>query len=184
MLTDREFEALLTAALPTLQLYCRKLCRNRDRAEDLCQDACLKAWTNRAKYTEGNYLGWLKVLTRNHFLNQVVIEGRMKYTDHAFANGATSAGGEEDNPYADKLTAKYLSSPPNQEDAFLENQIHAAISSLEPHTALLIQQKLKGLTYEQIGKALGIKANNAKQRYFNDIKTLRALLLKLGLLDN
>ena len=98
MPTDRAFEQLLTAALPTLQGYCRKLTRNRERAEDLCQEACLKAWINRAKYVEGNYLGWLKVLTRNTYLNQVVIEGRMKYTDHAFANGASGTGGEDDNP--------------------------------------------------------------------------------------
>jgi RNA polymerase sigma factor (sigma-70 family) len=186
MPTDREFEKLLTNALPTLQLYCKKLTRNRERAEDLCQDACLKAWTNRAKYTEGNYIGWLKVLTRNTYLNQVIVEGRMKYTDGSWATGHgvdISVSGD-DNPYTEHLHAKYLSEPANQEDAFLENQIHAAIASLPPHTALLIQQKLKGLTYEQIAKALGIKANNAKQRYFNDIKTLRALLLKLGLLDN
>lgn len=186
MLTDREFEKLLVNTLPTLQGYCRKLTRNRERAEDLCQDACLKAWANRAKYTDGNYLGWLKVLTRNMYLNQVLVEGRMKYTDGSWATGhcVDNAGSGDDNPYTEYLHAKYLSEAPNQEDFFLENQIHAAIASLPPHTALLIQQKLKGLTYDQIAKALGIKANNAKQRYFNDIKTLRALLLKLGLLDN
>lgn len=187
MLTDREFEKLLTDALPTLQGYCRKLTRNRERAEDLCQDACAKAWTNRAKYTEGNFVGWLKVLTRNTYLNQVIVEARMKYTDGSWATGHgidVNVINNDDNPKYEAMHAKYLSSRENQEDAFLEGQIHAAIASLEPHTALLIQQKLKGLTYEQIGKALGIKANNAKQRYFNDIKTLRALLLKLGLLDN
>lgn len=183
-MTDREFETLLTNALPTLQLYCKKLTRNRERAEDLCQDACLKAWANRAKYLEGNFLGWLKVLTRNMYLNQVIVEGRMKYTDQNWATGLNLDTSADDNNPQDKLVGKYLSVRENQEDAFLENQIHAAIATMEPHTALLIQQKLKGLTYDQIGKALGIKANNAKQRYFNDIKTLRALLLKLGLLDN
>jgi len=182
---DAAYSKLLTAAMPTLAVHARKLTRNRERAEDLLQDTMLKAWEKRALYKEGNYLGWLRVMMRNTFINAALIEGRMKYTDNTFATGSIDSGDDDSGSRSTSyLEGRYLSEGPNQEDFFLENQIHAAIATLEPHTALLIQQKLQGLTYEQIGKALGIKANNAKQRYFNDIKTLRALLLKLGLLDN
>ena len=184
MLTDREFEKALVAAMPTLAVHARKLTRNHDRAEDLLQDTLLKAWEKRALYQEGNWLGWLRVMMRNTWINAAIVDGRMKFTDQNWATGMNMDGSVEDNNPQEKMVAKYLCSPANQEDAFLENQIYAAIATLEPHTALLIQQKLQGLTYAQIGKSLGIKANNAKQRYFNDIKTLRALLLKLGLLDN
>lgn len=183
---DASFTKAYLAAQPALASYARKLCKHRERGEDLLQDANCKLWIKRAYYTEGNFLGWCKTVMKNHYLNQVEVESRMKYTDSAFATGASNdVGGEAgEAPNRDVFyTAKYLSQAPNQEDYWLENRIHECIVSLPPHTALLIQQKLQGLSYEQIAKVLGIKPNNAKQRYFNDIKTLRALLMARGLVD-
>jgi len=187
-MSEAEFTKGFLALQPRLLAYCKQLTKNPDTAEDLLQDANLRIWQKRDLYVEGNLWGWLKVLTRNVFFNQQEVEQRMKFTELAFLNGSKSIDAE--GLYEGGLSEKddhqhhkYFSVEPNQEDLWLENKIMEAIASLPSHTALLIQKRLQGMEYKHIAKALGIKANNAKQRHFNDTKVLRKLLLELGLVD-
>ncbi len=184
---DKKFTTIYLAVQPSLAAYAKRLTRHTERAEDLLQDANLKIWAKRSQYEEGNFLGWCKVVMRNHYYNQVEVESRMKFVDSTFANGSSAdvLGYENDeSSYEASMHFKYLAEQPNQEDYFLENQILEVIAELPPHTALLIQKKLQGMDYTQLAKVLGIKPNNAKQRYFNDIKLLRQKLQEKGLLDN
>lgn len=181
-MTDQDFTKALLASQETLGAYARKLTKHTERGEDLLQDTNVRIWEKRSLYVEGNFLGWCKTLMKRYFLNQLVVENRMLYSDNGFINDGEN---EErlDNGMHYKH-AQYLSQRENQEDYWLENRIHEVIASLEPHTAMLIQLKLQGMDYGKIAKLLGIKPNNAKQRCFNDLKVLRQKLLDAGLLDN
>lgn len=54
-----------------LRGYCLRLCKNPTAAEDLLQEAFLRAYLNIEKYKERtNAWGWLKTLTFRLFLNQ------------------------------------------------------------------------------------------------------------------
>ena len=55
--------------LPDLRAYARMLCGDVVRADDIVQNACLKAWENRASFDpeKGALRGWLFRIVRNEF---------------------------------------------------------------------------------------------------------------------
>lgn len=63
----------LEAILPEIRAYARMLCSNRDMADDIVQNACLKAWKARASFDpkRGAFRAWMFTITRNEFLQLV-----------------------------------------------------------------------------------------------------------------
>lgn len=65
---DAQFRTDMVAAIPRLRSFARGLCGNRDLADDLAQEALVKAWAARASYRPGtNFRAWLFTILRNHF---------------------------------------------------------------------------------------------------------------------
>lgn len=67
------FSDELEAVLPELRAYARMLCSNRDTADDVVQNACLKAWKARNSFDpkRGSFRAWMFTITRNEFLQLV-----------------------------------------------------------------------------------------------------------------
>lgn len=64
------FEREMVAAIPRLRRYVSTLCRDRAQAEDLLQEALLRAWSARERYAVGtNFIGWIFTIARNLFLS-------------------------------------------------------------------------------------------------------------------
>ncbi|RAK60861.1 RNA polymerase subunit sigma-70 [Phenylobacterium hankyongense] len=62
------FEAELLDAVPFLRAFGRTLCGDPEQAEDLAQDAVVKALQNRAQFQPGSNLrAWLATILRNLF---------------------------------------------------------------------------------------------------------------------
>jgi RNA polymerase sigma-70 factor (ECF subfamily) len=60
----------LLANIPALRAFAVHLCGNRDRGDDLVQDALLNAWAHLEDFQEGtNMAAWLFTILRNCFLN-------------------------------------------------------------------------------------------------------------------
>lgn len=58
----------LLEAIPRLRAFAIALCRDRDKADDLVQEALIKAWANLDKFEEGTDLrAWLFRILRNEF---------------------------------------------------------------------------------------------------------------------
>lgn len=56
----------LEAMIPQMRAFARSLCRNADLADDLVQDACLKAWAARDRFIPGAPMRpWLFKIIRN-----------------------------------------------------------------------------------------------------------------------
>ena len=65
---EEEFRQELTALIPHLRAFARSLCGNATLADDVAQDALLKAWNARLKYTPGtNLKAWTFTILRNQF---------------------------------------------------------------------------------------------------------------------
>ncbi len=66
---SRAFKAELTALLPQVRAFARFLCQgNRAAADDLAQDALMRAWAARASFQPGSQMrAWLFVIVRNVF---------------------------------------------------------------------------------------------------------------------
>src|ERR1700681_4251358 len=67
---DAEFKANLIPLISHLRAFSFTLCRRRDLAEDMAQDALIKAWRSRSSYEPGtNLKAWLFTILRNEVLS-------------------------------------------------------------------------------------------------------------------
>ena len=65
---DAKFKADLLELIPFLRAFARSLCGNPDTADDLAQEALVKAWQARATFAAGtNLKAWLFTILRNQF---------------------------------------------------------------------------------------------------------------------
>jgi RNA polymerase sigma-70 factor, ECF subfamily len=63
-------QATLVSTIPELRAFALSLCGNRDRADDLVQEALLSAWAHLDDFEEGtNMAAWLFTILRNRFIN-------------------------------------------------------------------------------------------------------------------
>jgi RNA polymerase sigma-70 factor (ECF subfamily) len=66
------FKQDLVALLPNLRAFSRSLCGNSDWADDLVQEAVVRAWANRDSFEAGtNLKAWLFTILRNHFYSEL-----------------------------------------------------------------------------------------------------------------
>ncbi|MFI4934172.1 MAG: sigma-70 family RNA polymerase sigma factor [Caulobacterales bacterium] len=65
---DNAFRDALVALIPHLRAFARTLCGDATAADDLAQDAMLKAWAARASFQMGtNMKAWTFMILRNQF---------------------------------------------------------------------------------------------------------------------
>jgi RNA polymerase sigma-70 factor, ECF subfamily len=75
---DAVFKKDLVAIIPQLRSFARGLCGNRDLADDLAQDAMVRAWAARQSYTPGsNFRAWIYMILRNQFYTTLRRNSRM-----------------------------------------------------------------------------------------------------------
>ena len=68
VLDEEQFRDDLTALIPHLRAFSRSLCGNATLADDVAQDALLKAWNARDKFKPGSNLkAWTFTILRNQF---------------------------------------------------------------------------------------------------------------------
>ncbi len=69
---EEEFRRELLSALPHLRAFARGLCGRSDFADDLVQEAAIKAWTARDRFTPGTSIrAWTFAILRNHYLSEL-----------------------------------------------------------------------------------------------------------------
>ena len=70
-LSDPEFKRELAALIPHLRAFARSLCGDATLADDLAQDAMLKAWNARQSFQAGtNMKAWAFTILRNVFYSE------------------------------------------------------------------------------------------------------------------
>jgi RNA polymerase sigma-70 factor (ECF subfamily) len=68
---ESKFHDALLAEIPSLRAFARSIAGNPDRADDLVQETLMKAWANKASFTEGtNLRAWLFTILRNTFYSE------------------------------------------------------------------------------------------------------------------
>ncbi|WP_297323587.1 RNA polymerase sigma factor [uncultured Bartonella sp.] len=81
-----DFKRELLANLPALRAFAVSLSGQHDRADDLVQDAIMKAWAKQDSFELGtNMKAWLFTILRNEFFSQMRKKGReVQDTDGVF----------------------------------------------------------------------------------------------------
>ncbi len=83
---DEAFRKELLGALPHLRAFARGLCGRPDYADDLAQEAVIKAWGARERYTPGtNMRAWTFAILRNHYLSELRRNRRQTDLDEGVA---------------------------------------------------------------------------------------------------
>jgi RNA polymerase sigma factor (sigma-70 family) len=83
---DEAFRKELLSNLPHLRAFARGLSGRPDYADDLAQEAAIKAWTARERYTPGtNMRAWTFAILRNHYLSELRRNRRQTDLDEGVA---------------------------------------------------------------------------------------------------
>lgn len=146
-LGDDDFHTALTRVTPHLRAFARTLSGCRERADDLAQEALLKAWAARKSYRAGtNFKAWVFTILRNHFYSEV---RRARFT------------GEYDEQMAERV----LRTNGNQEDAMELADVMRALETLpETHRDALILVAVGDLSYDEIAEVCGVALGTVKSR--------------------
>lgn len=146
-LSDAEFKEELEALIPHLRAFARNLCGKPDMADDLAQDALLKAWAARKRYKAGtNMRAWVFVILRNQFLSQMR-RSRFK--------------GEWDEGAAERT----LSTPAHQDHQMQLTDLQRALMRLpEAQREALILVGAGGFSYEEAASICDCAVGTVKSR--------------------
>lgn len=146
-LSDRDFKRALTEVAPHLRAFARGLCGCRDRADDLAQEALLRAWAARDRYRAGtNFKAWTFTILRNHFYSEA---RRSRFH----------------GDYDEAVAERTLRAPASQESAVELADVLRALEVVPPtYREALILVAIGSLSYDEIAEICGIALGTVKSR--------------------
>lgn len=156
---DDEFRRELVQLIPHLRAFARTLCGDPTAADDLAQDAMMKAWDARRTYQMGtNMKAWTFMILRNQFYSEKRRSWRQTQLDQDAAERTLMA---VDDPSArvalDELRLGLGMLPPEQREA-------------------LILVGAGGFAYEEAAEICGCAVGTVKSRVSRARRALHAIL--------
>lgn len=145
--------------LPALRAFALSLTRNGASADDLVQDAIVKAWRNIEKFTVGtNMRAWLFTILRNTY-----------YSDRRRAKREVS---DPDGVFAGKLSSK-----PDHDGRLAMRDFFTAFAQLpDEQREALVLVGASGFAYEEAAETCGVAVGTIKSRVNRGRKRLVELL--------
>src|SRR5262249_12565030 len=143
-----EFERVALVHLDALYDVALRLARSRAEAEDIVQEACLRAYRSFDRFNPGtNCRAWLFTILRNVFLNRVRARGR------EVLEGETSG-------FDQAVVAVATPGELNPEEQFLQTMLHGDIDRALGTLPLAFREAVilvdvEGLTYREVADVLG-----------------------------
>lgn len=158
-MTGDVFKDNILRAIPYLRAFARSLTRDRDRADDLVQEALLAAWEHKDSLRDVAKLRpWLLVILKNCF--------------HA----SLRAGRREVNDEEGKLALQQAVLP-EQTSSCLFKDVMSALNRLpEDHREVLVLIYVQQLTYEEASAIAGCPVGTIKSRLSRARNALLQLL--------
>ena len=156
---DNAFKRELVALIPHLRAFARTLTGDPTAADDLAQDAMMKAWDARASYQMGtNMKAWTFMILRNQFYSEKRRSWRQSQLDQEAAERTLVAVDDPESPVAlDELRLALATLPEEQREA-------------------LILVGAGGFAYEEAADICGCAVGTIKSRVARGRVALEALL--------
>jgi RNA polymerase sigma-70 factor (ECF subfamily) len=166
MRIDESVRHDILAAVPGLRAFAISLCGNVDRADDLVQEALLRALANIHSFQPGtNMSAWLFTILRNHFRSEY--RKRRREVEDA------------DGHYAESLT-----SHPEQHGQLELSEFRTALAKLpDEQREALILVGASGFSYEEAAEICGCAIGTVKSRV-NRARTRLAELMAIQGVDD
>ncbi|WP_304175235.1 sigma-70 family RNA polymerase sigma factor [Phenylobacterium aquaticum] len=156
---DQAFKRELVGLIPHLRAFARTLTGNPTAADDLAQDAMMKAWDARASYQMGtNMKAWTFMILRNQFYSEKRRAWRQVQLDQESAERTLVAIDDPASPLAlDELRLGLAMLPAEQREA-------------------LVLVGAGGFAYEEAADICGVAVGTVKSRVSRARRALHAIL--------
>jgi len=156
------FEAEVEPLLPRLHRLCLTLCRNKEEAEDLLQDALVRAYLHRESYQgRGPMFGWLCGIVRNQFVESRRAAARRRSLLDSVLEGASSVlgslftgGVEQPDPEAQACQS--------QQSALLLRCLHTLP---EKYRLVILLCDVEELGHDEVADILEVPVGTVKSRH-------------------
>lgn len=160
---DEGFKRELVTLIPHLRAFARTLTGDATAADDLAQDAMMKAWDARASYQMGtNMKAWTFMILRNQFYSEKRRSWRQSQLDQEAAERTLVAVDDPEAPIAlDELRQALNTLPAEQREA-------------------LILVGAGGFAYEEAAEICHCAVGTVKSRVSRARKALHATLERGG----
>ena len=160
---DEGFKRELVTLIPHLRAFARTLTGDATAADDLAQDAMMKAWDARASYQMGtNMKAWTFMILRNQFYSEKRRSWRSSQLDQEAAERTLVAVDDPEAPVAlDELRQALNTLPEEQREA-------------------LILVGAGGFAYEEAAEICQCAVGTVKSRVSRARKALQATLERGG----
>ena len=168
-----EFEAIFLPHFGRAYALARWFVRHSDDAEDMVQDAYLKAYRSFASYNGGDSLAYILAIVRNTCLTH--LRRTKSWSNVVSLHDRARTDGDE-------AGIEQVADPaPLAEDVLISNaersRVRSAIWSLpEQFREVIVLRELEGLTYAQIAEVAGVPVGTVMSRLARARDRLRAQL--------
>jgi RNA polymerase sigma-70 factor (ECF subfamily) len=142
-----DFKRDLLAMIPKLRAFAISLCGSVDRADDLVQEAMVKAWANQSGFMPGtNFGAWMFTILRNAYFSE--LRKRQRETE------------DVDGQYAAQVAM-----PAGQETILAFHEFRDALPALpEDQREALLLVGAAGFSYEEAAEISGCAVGTIKSR--------------------
>jgi RNA polymerase sigma-70 factor (ECF subfamily) len=156
---DSAFQRELISLIPHLRAFARTLAGDPAAADDLAQDAMMKAWDARSSYQMGtNMKAWTFMILRNQFYSEKRRAWRQTQLDQEAAERTLVAVEDPEAPVAlDELRLGLAMLPPEQREA-------------------LVLVGAGGFAYEEAAVICGCAVGTVKSRVSRARRALQGIL--------
>ncbi|MFK7765559.1 MAG: RNA polymerase sigma factor [Roseobacter sp.] len=158
-MSDHDAREALVEHLPAMRAFAISLTRNGAAADDMVQDAIVKAWTNFDKFETGtNLRAWLFTILRNTFYS-------------------SQRRGRREVPDVDGLHVEGLAEKPAHDGRLQMTDFRAAFVQLtDEHREALLLVGASGFSYKEASDMCGVAVGTMKSRTGRARKKLAELM--------
>jgi RNA polymerase sigma-70 factor (ECF subfamily) len=167
------FEEQALVHLDALYSAALRLTRSPSSAEDLVQEAVLRAWKNWHCYQSGtNCRAWLFRIQMNTFINGY----RRTRTERGFMDSKTD-GTLADKEHLNRRIQQWSNPERSFEHRNLSAVVTRALSKLKPEfRTVVVMSDLKDMSYKEISEEIEVPIGTVMSRLFRARRSLRDLL--------
>lgn len=174
---DRDaLQELLLDIQPRLHALCFRMCRDAERARDLCQESLTKIIMGLPEFSGRSRLStWMIRITMNVCLTD---RRREKLRAHRSLHQPEDAGGSDQGRTWEPASSEPSAAQRVERGEHMQ-RLSEALAEMDPEQrAILILRDLNALDYAELAEVLDLPVGTVKSRLFRARASLRALMEK------